>query len=219
MPSDMWSHFQPSRGLSRINSHSSLILAAETSSVDLHSYANLWEIQLELGEIPGMISNNLLEPCYPSRASATYGSVTEYRTDDESSDDEQEEGFMMFPGVMDGLRKPGTRYDTEYRDEEELDYEVEYDDEEKEEPVVRIHPIYGRIGSPQEGEFRHDRQDSGVFVCDQDLFTDGSIGTPKQEACLSEVDDIQRHPSQERCDHSAAYTSLKRIASTFLRSS
>ncbi|KAG0351904.1 hypothetical protein BGZ54_003053 [Gamsiella multidivaricata] len=61
------------------------------------NYANLWEIQLELGEIPDMMSNNLLEPCSPlyfargeSRSSFA-SSSKDYCLDRDVLEDEQEE--------------------------------------------------------------------------------------------------------------------------------
>ncbi|KAF9106403.1 hypothetical protein BGX27_009178 [Mortierella sp. AM989] len=58
-----WNSIQSFGAFSSDESFSSF--AAIDSELDIipQSYSNLWEIQLELGEIPDMISNNLLEPC------------------------------------------------------------------------------------------------------------------------------------------------------------
>ncbi|KAF9437347.1 hypothetical protein BGZ76_001113 [Entomortierella beljakovae] len=49
--------------LERSDSFDSFIIHENEFDTMSQSYTNLWEIQLELGEIPDMISNNLLEPC------------------------------------------------------------------------------------------------------------------------------------------------------------
>ncbi|KAG0312912.1 hypothetical protein BGZ99_009208 [Dissophora globulifera] len=69
---DTWDYFQSNATLSRSTSCSSL----PTLDIDINTtspqYATLWEIQLELGEIPDMISNNLLEPCPTSSSSLRF---------------------------------------------------------------------------------------------------------------------------------------------------
>jgi hypothetical protein len=187
-----------------------------------------------------MISNNLLEPCRPSADWPTATGVPSRSTterysydhyEQEASDIEQDvtdEEFSSkaeslecfwpptaFFDLTDSSKGTGGYYDTEYGDEEkELDYERALQD------LSVVHPIYGKMGSPlevQEGEYRHDRKDSGVFMVDDDRnqCVDESIDVPEQGLKLSptRVNDTSRG----RNVHSAAYTSLRRIASTFLR--
>ncbi|KAK3808419.1 MAG: hypothetical protein J3Q66DRAFT_373979 [Benniella sp.] len=235
-----WCHPQPSRGLSRVSSCSSFVSSIDEPSLSPQSYANLWEIQLELGEIPGMISNNLLEPCRPSVAWPTATRVPSISmTERQSYDHYEQEASVIEQDVADEefsskAESPecfwprtaffdltdsskGTRgyYDTEYGDEEEeLDYERTLQD------LSVVHPIYGKMGSSlevQEGEYRHDRKDSGVFMAedDQNQCVDESIDVPEQglELSSTRANDTRRGTNV----HSAAYTSLRRIASTFLR--
>ncbi|KAF9366457.1 hypothetical protein BGX34_002732 [Mortierella sp. NVP85] len=131
-----------------------------------------------------MISNNLLEPCRPSAATRVpSGSITERHSYDhyeqEASDTEQDVAHeevsskaeapdCFWPStalsdLTDSSKGTGEYYDTEYGDEEESDYEGALQDRSV------VHPIYGKMGSPlevQEGEYRHDRKDSGVFMVD-----------------------------------------------------
>jgi hypothetical protein len=243
MYADMWSNasdwsFQSSSGLSCVDPSNSFILPEQEPSISPHSYANLWEIQLELGEILGMTSDNLLQPCYPStpswqaRSSTTFGSTTGYLTDDqceppvwsnEMGRTEPPESLLQSiksSGIMDDSKRMGACYNMEYGGDEDMSY-----DDEEDEQIVRdtsvIHPIYGIMGSLLEvqGKLRHDRKDSGVSVSDQHQSVDGSIATVAQELKPTEVDSsspIYRSQGRRR-DHGAMYTSLRRITK-FLRS-
>ncbi|KAI8360283.1 hypothetical protein B0O80DRAFT_199899 [Mortierella sp. GBAus27b] len=243
MYADMWSNasdwsFQPNSGFSCVDSSNSFIAPEEEPSVSTHSYANLWEIQLELGEILGMTSDNLLQPCCPSTPSwqarsSTFGSTTGYLTDDqceppvwssEMGRTEPPESLLQSiksPGIMDGSKRTGARYDMEYGGDEDMNY-----DDEEDEQIVRdisvIHPIYGRMDSPLEvqGKLRHDRKDSGVSVSDQHQSVDGSIAIEEQELKPTKADSSSpTYRSQgRRREHGAVYTSLRRIAFKFLRS-
>ncbi|KAF9203280.1 hypothetical protein BGZ49_006593 [Haplosporangium sp. Z 27] len=102
------------------------------------NYSNLWEIQLELGEIPDMISNNLLKPCPLSNSTQHASYISQFCKDAETTGLESK--------VAEGLEKE----DEEKKKEEEA-YDND-DDEEGEEDLVWPSEVSIESGPPVQSE-------------------------------------------------------------------
>ncbi|KAF9999648.1 hypothetical protein BGZ79_006737 [Entomortierella chlamydospora] len=124
-----------------------------------HSYSNLWEIQLELGEIPDMISNNLLKPCPLSSYNRPASQIMQLHNHAEMEDEAEKE-----------LEKG----DDDDENEEESDYEegeegMAWPSEvsiESEPPVQNEHLLrklffFGRKASPSTGVYQEQEYGDG----------------------------------------------------------
>ncbi|KAG0307580.1 hypothetical protein BGZ98_010381, partial [Dissophora globulifera] len=200
---DTWDYFESNATLSRSTSCSSL----PTLDIDINTtspqYATLWEIQLELGEIPDMISNNLLEPCPTSSSSLRFDA---YYLSAHNPCKGQVNGSR--PGIVPCPNNEG-------EDEGEVEGEVEEEGKSEQREALVNHPVYGMLSSRevQGGEFRHDRKDSGVFA-----HNDSSLGLERHGSTLLPA--VADYATKDREQHGrgAAYISLQRIAATFSRS-
>ncbi|KAF9027064.1 hypothetical protein CPC16_003449 [Podila verticillata] len=146
-------------------------------------YSTLWEVQLELGEIPDMISNNLLESCqdccqqWPCEACSTRASF--------------QRAFSSGHTRWLNIDEPILGVEGEEEEDFESDDESEYRpslstifaglstssigscDAHQEGRAQYAHlgpyPVYGSFDDDLiHCEVRHDRKDSGVFIHDHD---------------------------------------------------
>ncbi|KAG0360704.1 hypothetical protein BG005_010064 [Podila minutissima] len=161
----------------------------DESELDLPAvYSSLWEVQLELGEIPDMISNNLLESCQDCRQQRPCNACAESRNNRHRS---HPSPFSSGPARWLNIDEPILGEEEEEEEEEE---DFESDDESECVPLSTMFAglstsSIGSCGAYQDGPehyarlgphavygsfdddylhcgVRHDRKDSGVFIHD-----------------------------------------------------
>ncbi|KAI8604480.1 hypothetical protein EDD21DRAFT_366203 [Dissophora ornata] len=141
-------------------------------------YETLWEVQLALGEIPGMFEGNILQPCLPLCPRQQQSS-------------QQPESYLQYtiplssPSAFSevNFEQPFDYYGDNEEDEDEQDYDDYEEEEEAEEEFLQQshtseietqpneiapRPLLSRRQSSATNDLRHDRKDSGVFVHDDE---------------------------------------------------
>ncbi|KAF9428649.1 hypothetical protein BGZ94_001617 [Podila epigama] len=152
-------------------------------------YMSLWEIQLELGEIPDMISNNLLKSCrdcFTLRQQCDSQSCTPFDRfpptsshtrwlDIETGADEYEDDYVHTETEVDADADADAQASVEAGDDESDD-DCEssacgsYSSQSRywgEHSTGRRYAVYGSCDNDDDvfqNDIRHDRKDSGVFV-------------------------------------------------------
>ncbi|KAG0339304.1 hypothetical protein BG000_002385 [Podila horticola] len=158
----------------------------DESELDMPTvYSSLWEVQLELGEIPDMISNNLLESCQDCRQQWPCNACVQSK----------DYRHRSHPSPFTSGRALWLNIDEPILSVEDEDEEFESDDEGEYVPLSTIfaglstssiascdayqerpqhyarlgpHAVYGSFDDDHLCEVRHDRKDSGVFIHDHD---------------------------------------------------
>ncbi|KAF9114672.1 hypothetical protein BGX27_010158 [Mortierella sp. AM989] len=155
-------------------------------------YKSLWEVQLALGEIPGMFEGNILQP-YQSR---NHQPTQQTRQQPYSSqlDQQQYQSSYQHYTFPDLSSTPSTSELNSIEDcpEHSLGYYSDYESDQTENEMNEdclwsFSPRQNDIS--RNSNFRHDRKDSGVFVHDDEEGIIQITSKSRVFECKSELSD------------------------------
>ncbi|KAG0021592.1 hypothetical protein BGZ80_002114 [Entomortierella chlamydospora] len=139
----------------------------------INQYTSLWEVQLALGEIPGMFEENILQPCQPrNQLQSTQQPQFQpsYYQQDQSQQQMSSQQFT-FPDFS-SITSSSEMTSIEDFPEQSLGYYSNYecDQEEFEENDEYLWPSFSPLQNDgiTKSDMRHDRKDSGIFVHDDE---------------------------------------------------
>ncbi|KAF9401124.1 hypothetical protein BGX21_002659, partial [Mortierella sp. AD011] len=139
----------------------------------INQYTSLWEVQLALGEIPGMFQENILQPCQPrNQLQSTQQPQPQpaYYQQDQPQQPISSQHFT-FPDFSSITSSSGMT-SIEDLPEQSLGYYSDYecDQEEFEENEEYLWPSFSPTQNDgiTKSDMRHDRKDSGIFVHDDE---------------------------------------------------
>ncbi|KAF9361364.1 hypothetical protein BGX26_003876 [Mortierella sp. AD094] len=134
-------------------------------------YTSLWEVQLALGEIPGMFEGNILQACQPqNQLQSTQQPQPAYCQQDQRGRQTSFQHFT-FPDFS-SITPPSGTISIEDFSEQSLgyysDYECDQEGFDENEDYFWSSFSPRRNGGITKSDLRHDRKDSGVFEHDDE---------------------------------------------------